>query len=126
MERVSDTFEAVSQVSLARKSPVEQDICMIGDTAGMIAPLCGDGMAMALRSAELAVPPVADFLAGSASSAQLRECYTSAWNEAFGMRLRLGRGIHRAALRPGWAAMAVRACRWMPGLGRWLIQHTRG
>lgn len=126
MERVSDSFEAVSQVSLARKAPVEHDICMIGDTAGMIAPLCGDGMAMALRSAELVVPPVADFLEGRTSAARLRNRYARAWTKAFGGRLRLGRGVHRAALHPTVAAAAVRACRWMPGLARWLIRHTRG
>ena len=126
MERVSERFEAVSQVSLARKTPIEHDVCMIGDTAGMIAPLCGDGMAMALRSAELVVPPVADFLADRASAAQLRARYAADWSDAFGLRLRLGRGIHWAALRPGMAAAAVRACRWVPGLGRWLIRRTRG
>lgn len=125
MRRVSESFLAVSQVSLARKPAFEQDVCMIGDTAGMIAPLCGDGMAMALRSAELAAPHVEAFLQGGPAGA-FREGYAAAWKQAFCLRVRLGRWMHRSYLRPAVAGAVVRACRWTPGLGRWLICQTRG
>lgn len=125
-QRLSDSFLAVSQVSLSRKSMFENDICMIGDTAGMIAPLCGDGMAMALRSAELAVPPAADFLDGRCSAETFQQHYADAWDRAFRTRMRLGRWIHGSAFRPGFAAAVVRACHLVPALGRWLIQQTRG
>ncbi|MFM7599950.1 MAG: NAD(P)/FAD-dependent oxidoreductase, partial [Pseudanabaena sp.] len=58
MQRVSPSLQGLSQISFALKGNFYNDICMIGDTAGMITPLCGDGMAMALRSAEIAVPLV--------------------------------------------------------------------
>ena len=126
MRRVSDSFLAISQVSLARKSAFDQDVCMVGDTAGMIAPLCGDGMAMALRGAELAVPHAADFLRGRRSAAAFRTDYAAAWSRAFGMRLHLGRWMHRGYARPAVAQAVVLACRLAPGLGRWLIRQTRG
>jgi len=44
MERVSDKFIAVSQITFVPKGAFAGDVCMIGDTAGMIAPMCGDGM----------------------------------------------------------------------------------
>lgn len=125
MQRVTESFEAVSQVSLARKTPFAQDVCMIGDTAGMIAPLCGDGMAMALRSAELAAPHVEAFLQNGRADA-FREDYAAAWAQAFRTRLRLGRWMHRSYLRPAVASAVVRACRWTPGLGGWLTRRTRG
>jgi flavin-dependent dehydrogenase len=50
MKRVSTSLQGLSQISFALKGNFYNDICMIGDTAGMITPLCGDGMAMALRS----------------------------------------------------------------------------
>jgi 2-polyprenyl-6-methoxyphenol hydroxylase-like FAD-dependent oxidoreductase len=42
----------ISQVSFEEKKMCE-DMLMIGDTAGLIHPLCGNGMAMAIHSAKL-------------------------------------------------------------------------
>ena len=53
----SPVFEkplTISQVSFQTKNPVEDHIIMCGDTAGMIHPLCGNGMGMAISSARLA------------------------------------------------------------------------
>ncbi len=125
-EPVSDSFLAIAQVSLAPKGAVVRDVLMLGDAAGMIAPLCGDGMAMALHSAELAVPLVSVFLEGEMSAGNLRAAYPQRWKSAFARRLRLGRWIHRASVRPGVAEAVVQACRWAPGLGGWLIRNTRG
>jgi len=45
---------SISQVSFAAKAPVENHIIMCGDSAGMIHPLAGNGMSMAIRSAQMA------------------------------------------------------------------------
>lgn len=126
MVRVSDSFLAVSQVSLASKAPFARDVCMIGDTAGMIGPLCGDGMAMALQSATLAVPPAAAFLDGRAGAEAFRARYTKAWQAAFGRRMRVGRWMHEGYMRPRVARLGVRLAHRVPALGRWVIRHTRG
>ena len=56
-EQSTSVFEkplTISQVSFETKRPVENHIIMCGDTAGMIHPLCGNGMGMAIISAKLA------------------------------------------------------------------------
>ena len=126
MERRGESFEATSQVTLRTKGCFAGGVCMVGDTAGMIAPLCGDGMAMALRSAELAASPAQAFLGGRHSAEAFRQRYRRAWRSAFRTRLALGRLAHRSGLRPAWASAMVRAFRWMPPLGRWFIRRTRG
>jgi flavin-dependent dehydrogenase len=126
LTRVSDAFEAVSQVPLMPKSRFAGDVCMIGDAAGMIAPLCGDGMAMALRTADLVHPLASDFLAGRRDAAAFRGAYRSGWTRRFGRRMRLGRWVNAAAFRPGAARMLVHTCRAVPPLARWLIRNTRG
>lgn len=126
LTRVSDRFEAVSQVPLMTKRRFVDDICMIGDAAGMIAPLCGDGMAMALRSADLVVPLLSEFLQSSRSAGAFRRGYERTWRREFQSRMRLGRWVHAAAFRPGAAKALVHACRWLPPLARWLIRSTRG
>ncbi|MGK0307977.1 MAG: flavin-dependent dehydrogenase, partial [Urechidicola sp.] len=44
----------ISQISFEDKKPVENHILMCGDTAALIHPLCGNGMSMAIRSAQIA------------------------------------------------------------------------
>ena len=39
--------EVINEISFAPKQPVEQHVLMCGDAAGLITPLCGNGMAMA-------------------------------------------------------------------------------
>lgn len=126
LTRVSDQFEAVSQVPLMPKSRFAGDVCMVGDSAGMIAPLCGDGMAMALQTADLVSPLASAFLKGRDSASLYRKRYEEAWTESFGTRMRLGRWMNAAAFRPGAARLLVRSFRFAPPLARWLIRSTRG
>lgn len=126
LHRVSDQFEAVSQVPLMPKSRFAQDVCMIGDAAGMIAPLCGDGMAMALQTADLVTPLASAFLDGRRSTASFRTAYENAWTRSFSRRMRLGRWIHTAAFQPGMTRLLVNSFRVLPSLARWLIRTTRG
>ena len=126
MERVSDRFIAVSQITFIPKGAFAGDICMIGDTAGMIAPMCGDGMAMALRTAELVTPLATAFLEGGLDAGAFRTAHERAWHREFGLRMRLGRWMHHAYCRPAVARLSVGAVRRMPGVGRWLIRKTRG
>lgn len=126
LTRVSDQFEAVSRVPLTIKDQIVDDVCMVGDSAGMIAPLCGDGMAMALRTADLFAPLASDFLTGRRTAQAFREAYQNQWSRRFQRRLRLGRWIHAAAFQPMAATALLSACRAVPSLTRWLIQATRG
>lgn len=126
LTRVSDQFEAVSQVPLMAKSRFADDVCMIGDAAGMIAPLCGDGMAMALQTADLVSPLASEFLDGRRSAASFRSGYEEGWTQTFGRRMRLGRWLHTVAFRPGAARVLVRTFRLLPPVARWLIRTTRG
>ncbi|MFB6247519.1 MAG: NAD(P)/FAD-dependent oxidoreductase [Salinibacter sp.] len=124
--RVSDRFEAVSQVPLMSKSQFVDGVCMIGDSAGMIAPLCGDGMAMALDTADLVAPMAEQFLSGRRSPAAFRADYRDRWRSRYQRRLRLGRWAHAAAFRPLASTALLTACRVLPPLARWLIRSTRG
>jgi flavin-dependent dehydrogenase len=126
LSRVSGRFEAVSQVPLMPKSRFANDVCMVGDAAGMIAPLCGDGMAMALDAADLLAPLAADWLAGRQSTAAFRTAYRRQWRRRFGRRMRIGRWVHAAAFRPTFTTALLRACTALPPLARWLIRATRG
>ncbi len=126
LQRVVEDFSAAAQVSFTVKGAFARDVCMVGDAAAMIAPLCGDGMAMALRSAELASEALDGYLSGSANATDLKSQYAIAWRREFGFRLRLGSWVHAILSRPALAGMGVTACRLAPPLGRWVVRATRG
>lgn len=123
---VPGSGQRLRQISLALKPKFDQDLCRVGDAAGMITPLCGDGMAMALRSADLAVPLLSQFLNDRLDRPQLKRAYATAWNREFRTRLQVGRLLHAALIRPSLADWGVGLCQVFPGLGQRLIQATRG
>lgn len=87
--------ETINEISFETKEPVFNHMLMIGDAAGMIAPLCGNGMAMAIHSAKLAAGLVADFSANKITRDQLEKNYTVTWNKHFAGRLWFGRQVQK-------------------------------
>lgn len=82
----------ISQVSFDKKELVCNHVLMIGDTAGLIHPLCGNGMAMAIHSAKLCAELSLKYLAGTIiSRTMLEKQYISIWNKNFKNRLLMGR-----------------------------------
>jgi menaquinone-9 beta-reductase len=114
------------QISFALKGTFDADVCLIGDTAGMITPLCGDGMAMALHTAAIVVPLASDYLTGTISATTWKQQYQHQWKQEFQQRLQLGRLLHSAFIRPPIAQVSVGLCQGFPAIGDWLIRHTRG
>lgn len=87
---------SISQVSFAAKNPVEDHIIMCGDSAGMIHPLAGNGMSMAIRAAQMASQQILRFTNGELESrSALETSYSKLWNKEFGTRLKSGHIISR-------------------------------
>ncbi|MBD2755591.1 NAD(P)/FAD-dependent oxidoreductase [Spirosoma validum] len=117
----------ISQISFAQKRPVEQHILMCGDTAGVIHPLCGNGMAMAIHSAKLASELIIGFFQSEPKSrSQLENAYTIAWNAQFKKRLAMGRFIQSLLQSPTIASVLINSLRFVPGALPVLIKQTHG
>lgn len=87
---------SISQVSFASKKPVENHMLMCGDSAGMIHPLAGNGMSMAIRAAQMASQQILRFMSGKIDSrAGLEKAYSRLWKKEFGTRLKTGHIIAR-------------------------------
>lgn len=118
--------QSLAQISFAIKDKFDGDLLMMGDSGGMITPLCGDGMAMALRSAELGVPLVVKRLQGHLSQSEFKVQYEAAWSQEFKLRLQLGRLMHTLFIQPALASAGVNLCCLFPAFGDWMIRSTRG
>ncbi len=91
-EKLYDKPLVINEVSFRPKKPVENNMLMIGDAAGMIAPLCGNGMAMAIHSAKILGDNIITYCkTPGVSQKDLFENYTQQWNKTFLARLRRGR-----------------------------------
>lgn len=82
----------ISQISFEEKTAIENHILMIGDSAGLIQPLCGNGMAMAIHSAKIVSELIIEYYTQkSISRTELEDKYTKLWNYNFKKRLKTGR-----------------------------------
>lgn len=118
--------EVINEISFAPKQPVEQHVLMCGDAAGLITPLCGNGMAMALHGAALGAAAAHDFLSGRTTRMQMETHYTQAWQAQFGARLRVGRAVQRLFGGPVLSEAVVGGLRHWPGAVRALMRRTHG
>lgn len=118
---------AISQVSFGEKLPVEDHILMIGDAAGLIHPLCGNGMAMAVHSAKIASEAVIDYFSGRIPSRKaLENRYVLDWNLNFRQRLRAGRWLAAVMRREKTAGWAMRLLTRFPKILPFIIRQTHG
>ncbi len=121
-----DSPMAISQIAFDRKFPVENHILMIGDTAGLIHPLCGNGMAMAIHSAKIASVLTEKYLTGEFTRNELEASYAAAYNQHFQKRLTTGR-LLAAALRNDFVTgTLIKTMVAFPGLLPQIIKRTHG
>ncbi|MCZ8353747.1 MAG: FAD-dependent monooxygenase [Cyclobacteriaceae bacterium] len=94
-EHLYEKPETINEITFETKETVNNHILFIGDSAGMITPLCGNGMAMAMHSAKLASDQIHLFLQNKISRNKLEEDYTKNWKKTFAARLWRGRQIQK-------------------------------
>lgn len=88
--------EVINEISFETKSPVQDHILMVGDSAGMITPLCGNGMSMAIRAAKVAGDLVIKFCSEQTFTRNdLERAYAAEWKKLFAARLWRGRQVQR-------------------------------
>lgn len=125
-EKLYDTPLVISQISFEKKSPVENHLLMVGDAAGMITPLCGNGMSMAMHGSKLAAIAMDAFLKGTMSRIQMEEQYTKQWNAQFGKRVKMGRRIQSLLGKGTITSLFIRLVKPFPAFINFLIRQTHG
>ena len=118
---------SIAQISFARKSPVSNHILMCGDSAGLIHPLCGNGMAMAIHAGKLAAEGVLSYFKDEKWGREVLEVwYAKQWQDHFGSRLRMGRHLQRLLLNDTASAIAMQTVARSKKIVRTMIRRTHG
>lgn len=116
----------ISQVDFENKGAVHENVLMLGDAAGLIHPLAGNGMAMAMRAAAMLAPLATRFLRGNLTRTRLEASHAQFFRNSFRTRLRVSRLLHglfeSSALSNALCATANR----LPSLARLVIGSTHG
>ena len=117
----------IGQISFDKKETVENHILMVGDTAGLIHPLCGNGMAMAIHSAKIASELVINYYDSKIPSrVSLEKQYVKLWKFHFAKRLRTGRLIANLLQKSHIASILMRILVQFPFLLSIIIKKTHG
>ncbi len=126
MEIIYKTPLTISRISFARKKQVDRHVLMVGDAAGMITPLCGNGMSMALHGSKLAAEQMDLFLQKKITRQEMEDRYIENWQHQFDQRLKTGRRIQRLFGHSWLTNSFISIARQSPGLVNFLVKQTHG
>jgi flavin-dependent dehydrogenase len=126
IEFIHETPVTISQISFDKKKQVEDHVLMTGDSAGMITPLCGNGMSMALHAAKLAGKQADLFLQGSITREKMEQEYTLEWRHQFAKRIRAGRNLQRLLVSSDLSNALIMLGKTFPKLTAYLVRQTHG
>ncbi|WP_299064351.1 FAD-dependent monooxygenase [uncultured Polaribacter sp.] len=118
---------SISQISFETKKPVENHMIMCGDSAGMIHPLCGNGMSMAIQAAQIASKLILNYLNGTIETRRdLEKRYIRQWNQQFKWRLKMGHFIAMLFRKDKIASLLLSILKKIPFLLPIIIKQTHG
>ena len=123
--------EVINEICFSPKTLIENHIMMCGDTAGLITPLCGNGMSMAINAARilskiLLQTKVLDGNIDATKRLLLEDAYQKEWNRNFKTRLFWGRTIQGFFGNPFVTSMFLNGIHAIPPVEKWLLNRTHG
>jgi flavin-dependent dehydrogenase len=125
-QKLWDRPLTISGFGFSSRPLIENHVLMLGDAAGMIPPLCGNGMSMAMHSGLIATPLISGLLEGKITRSQVELQYAHRWTETFSKRLRAGRVIQSVMLHATAAALTISLLKSLPAVTRRIITLTHG
>lgn len=82
--------QVISNITFHKKSAYAKGIFLLGDAAGSITPLCGNGMSMGMRASFILAQLLISFFNTHSSKETLIQAYQDAWDNQFNFRIQTG------------------------------------
>ena len=125
--RLVDKPSIINNIYFGPKETGISEIPMIGDSAGLITPLCGNGMAIAIHSSKILVEAIGKYWKGGCPDHyNILKTYTAQWNKRFFKRLKTGRVLQNFFGSGSGSLFAISAGRLSPASLKFLIKQTHG
>lgn len=119
--------EVINEFSFAPKKLIENHVLMAGDAAGLITPLCGNGMAMAIHSGKILADLIQTHCSGKQlNRIELEKAYLKEWNSLFERRLWVGRQTQKLFGSKISSELAVGLMNSVRPLAKTIMKNTHG
>jgi len=125
-EFLFDKPVTISNVTFSVKKPVDNNVFYLGDAAGTIAPLSGNGMSNAMRAANLLSIYIVDFFEGKYSLTQTAKAYEREWKKTFSKRISVGRWIQYLFCKSTMTTFFIGLVKALKPLRLMIIKQTHG
>jgi len=116
----------ISQIKIGAKNAVDDHVLMLGDTAGFIAPLSGNGMSITLRGSYLTHFLLRDYFEKKISRKELESKYGKMWNKNFKSRVVFSKSLQKLLSNVSLTNFAISVLGKFPFLMRQVVNRTHG
>lgn len=117
---------SISQIYFGNRDKTKKNILMIGDTAGMIHPLVGNGMAIAIHTAKIASELIHEHFGHEIDAESLAAKYSLKWKETFSKRIRNGAMIQGLLEKRKLSHRIMNVLPYVPKVLPLIIKQTHG
>lgn len=125
-EFLYDKPQVISNVTFDVKEPTFDGVFYLGDSAGTIAPLSGNGMSNAFRSAYLLNKSLISFFNNEILMEKALENYRSDWLKAFSGRIKMGRVLQQFFCKKNLNVASIRILKYGKAIHKFIIRKTHG
>ncbi len=120
----STRASVLGPLAIETRMPGCAGLLLLGDAAGFIDPMTGDGIRLALASAEIAAATVADVLNGRAAAGVAYLQYARALGARIGRKRAFNRAMRGLVSSSRHVALAARVATFWPGALRAAIRYA--
>lgn len=122
--RIVTRTQVLGPLAVEVSRPACPGLWLVGDAAGFIDPLTGDGIHLALKGAEVAAAAAATLMDGGLDASEAHNVYARALGHRLGPKRRFNRVLRRLVASPPAVAAAARLARIAPAAFGLVIRHA--
>jgi menaquinone-9 beta-reductase len=116
----------ISNVYFEPKTTNQNGVLLLGDAAGAITPLCGNGMSMAMRSSKILANLLIAYFDEKIDKKTLFEQYKLSWKQNFNTRIYAGKYLQHLFGKKTSTEMALKTLSYLPSITQKVIGLTHG
>jgi len=116
----------ISNIQFSKKQTQAGSVFLLGDAAGSISPLCGNGMSMGMRASKLLATEMIRYFESHHSHKTLELNYRKAWGQAFNTRIKAGYYLQRLFGKKTMTHLTLKLLDKLPGITKKIISLTHG
>ncbi|RPI75867.1 MAG: NAD(P)/FAD-dependent oxidoreductase [Ignavibacteriales bacterium] len=112
-------------IYFGKRNLIEDGVFMIGDAAGVIVPLAGDGIGIAMESGKLIADLFNKKRKENLADSELRNLYQIEWNNLFLKRIGKAKVIQNIIMNKFYRGTGFQLCKLFPALMPYFVKSTR-